>query len=113
MDIDPEQPVSWRVVPQDVAVRSSGGIRVGSVHDLLGSNDEDIFHGIVVRLEDGHRNVFVPTDDVALLTGSHVDVSLTAAEIASLPTHSEDRTFHLGWHGRFRKSEGWIEDKDR
>jgi hypothetical protein len=112
-NIDPEQPVSWRVVPQDVAVRSSDGIRVGAVHDLLGSDEEDIFHGIVVRLSEGERNVFVPADDVALLTGSHVDLSLTAEQIMTLPNHTDDHEFHLGWKGIFRKHEGWVEDKDR
>ncbi len=112
-NIDPEQPVSWRVVPQDVEVRSSEGERVGSLHDLLGSDDEDIFHGLVVRLDDGGRNVFVTVDDVALLTGSHVDVTLTAEQIRSLPDHSEDRTYHLGWKGILRKNMSWVEDKDR
>jgi hypothetical protein len=112
-NIDPEQPVSWRVVPQDVAVRGSDGVALGSVHDLLGSNDEDIFHGIVIRLAVGGRNVFVPVDDVALMTGSHVDLKLTAEQVRSLPDHAEDRTFHLGWKGVFHKNANWVEDKDR
>jgi hypothetical protein len=111
--IDPEQPISWRVVPEDVPVRSSEGTVVGTVHDLLGSDEEDIFHGIVVRLADGHPRVFVPADDVTLLTGSHVDVDLAAAELAALPEHDEDRAFDLGWTGRFRKHVGWVKEKDR
>jgi hypothetical protein len=86
---------------------------VGTISDLLGSNQEDIFHGIVVHLGRlGHR-VLVVADDVTVITRSHVDVALTSAEIHALPEHAEDHEYHLGVTGMFRKHPGWIEDKDR
>ncbi len=111
-NIDPEQPISWRVVPQDVEVRASDGSRVGTVHDLLGSDNADIFHGLIVRLDEG-RDVFVPADQTGLLTGSHVDLTLSPAEVKALPDHDAEKTFHLGWVGIFTKTLGWIEEKDR
>jgi hypothetical protein len=112
-DPTPEQPVSWRAVPEDVAVRSADGANVGKVYDLLGSKEEDIFHGVVVELREGGRRVFVAADDVGLLTGTHVDVTLTAAEVESLPAHSEEHAFSLNWTGTLRKRPGWVEEKDR
>ena len=44
---DTDQPIAWRAVPQDTAVRSEGQ-EVGTLYDLLGSDEEDIFHGLRV-----------------------------------------------------------------
>jgi len=55
----------------------------------------------------------VPADDVVLLTASHVDVSLSAAEIGALPEHTEERGFDLGMVGLLRKHVGWTREKDR
>ena len=113
MNVDPNQPVSWMAVPEDVPVLSSDGATVGTLHDVLGSKEEDIFHGIVIKLADRGRPVFVSSDDVSLLTPSHVQVGLTRDKITALPTYSEEPTFSLGWKGIFGKHIDWIEDKDR
>jgi hypothetical protein len=109
---DPDQPIAWRAVPEDAAVRSDGQ-QVGTLYDLLGSDEEDIFHGIIVQLWSGSRRVFVPADDVILMTTSHVDVSLSAGEIGALPEHTEERQFELGMVGHLRKHLGWVKEKDR
>ena len=109
---DADQPIAWRAAPEDIPVRSDGK-RVGTLFDLLGSHEEDIFHGIVVHLQPGSRRVFVPADDVVLITASHVDVSLSAGELTALPEHTEERQFQLGIVGTFRKHAGWIKEKDR
>jgi hypothetical protein len=110
---DPEQPVAWRAIVEDEQVRSSDGKEVGTVYDVLGSKEDDIFHGIVVHLGRlGHR-VLVLADDVRLITGSHVDVALTSTELHALPPHTDEHTFHLGVTGTFRKHVGWTTDKDR
>jgi hypothetical protein len=99
-------------VPEDTAVRSDGQ-QVGRVYDVLGPHEEDIFHGIVVQLRSGSRRVFVPADDVILITASHVDVSLSPGEIGALPEHTEERQFELGMVGHLRKHLGWVKEKDR
>jgi len=109
---DADQPIAWRAVPEDVPVRSDGK-QVGTLFDLLGSHEEDIFHGIVIHLQPGSRRVFVPADDVDLITATHVDISVSAAELATLPEHTEERQFQLGMVGTFRKHAAWIREKDR
>ena len=110
---DADQPIAWRAIVEDEPVRSSDGEAVGSVYDVVGSKEDDIFHGIVVHLGRlGHR-VLVLADDVTLITGKHVDVSLTSAQLHALPKHAEEHTFHLGVTGLFRKHVGWTSDQDR
>lgn len=112
MNVEPNQPVSWRAVPEDVPVRASDGAEVGSLHDLFGSDEEDIFHGIVVKLSSG-RKVFVAAGDVGELTSSSVELDLSKSEILALPEHDDQKAFDLGWVGVIRKHVGWIEEKDR
>ena len=109
---DQDQPIAWRAVPEDTVVRSEGQ-PVGTLYDLLGSHEEDIFHGIVVRLHAGSRHVFVPADDVVLLTATHVDVSLSIGELNALPEHTDESGFGLGMVGLLRKHVGWVKEKDR
>jgi hypothetical protein len=111
--LDPEQPIAWRGVLQDTPVRSSEGEQVGTLYDMLGSDEEDIFHGIVVHLGRlGHR-VFVPADDVTLMTRAHVDVAYTSDQLHALPVHTEERQAEVGWVGVVRKHLGWKSEKDR
>ena len=82
--VDPEPPIAWRGVTQDTPVDTSDGERVGVVSDLLGSDDEDIFHGIIVHLGRLGHHVLVTADHVTLMTAGHVVVDLTSDAIHEL-----------------------------
>ena len=110
---DADQPIAWRGVIPDTPVRSSDGETVGTLSDMLASDQADIFHGIVVHLGRVGHHVLVLADQVTLMTTSHVDVSLTSAEIHALPEHDEERQFDVGIVGFFRKHPGWTREKDR
>ncbi len=110
---DADQPISWRAVPQDTPVWASGGQPVGTLYELLGSDQEDIFHGIVVQLRSGSRRVFVPADHVTLITATHVNVDLGEVEIGGLPEHTEERQFELGTAEYLPKNLGWVQENDR
>ncbi|MGZ6372858.1 MAG: hypothetical protein ACXWL8_05635 [Candidatus Limnocylindria bacterium] len=110
---DPEQPIAWRGVLEDTPVRSSEGEQVGTLSDLLGSDQEDIFHGIVVQLARAGHEVFVPADDVTLMTPSHIDVAYTSDQLHGLPVHTDERQSELGWVGLFRRRLGWKREEDR
>jgi hypothetical protein len=111
--IDPDQPVAWRGVAQDTPVRTSDGETVGVVADLLGSDEEDIFHGVVVHLGRLGHHVFVPADQVDLMTATHVDVAPTSAEIHALPRYADAAEFEVGTVGHIHKHLGWKREKDR
>ena len=108
--MDPTDKPKPEQIDPDVEVRAQGK-PVGSLYDLLGSHEEDIFHGIVVKLHSG-RHVFVPADDVELLTAEHVDVGQTPEELGALPEHSEAASFDLRRAGLFKRV-GWRKEQDR
>ncbi len=110
---DEDQPIAWMAVPEDTPVRSSDGETIGTLSDMLGSRQVDVWHGIVVHLGRLGHHVFVSADQVSLLTRSVVGVTLTSVEIHALPVHDEERQWDLGMVGLFRKHPGWRREKDR
>lgn len=103
-------PISWKAALPDTPIQGFDGAAVGSLAELLGSGDEDIFHGIVVKLTTGGRHVFVPADEVEEITASYLRIGLTAKALGALPTYDEKATFHVGMVGTFRKHAAWIRD---
>ncbi len=106
-------PVSWRTVAYGSPVRSADGAAVGAVVEVLGSDEEDIFHGLRVRLSGGSRDVMLSPDDVASLGPGAVTTVLSAADIAALPAFDEAATYHLSSVGWLRKHLGWARDDRR
>lgn len=99
--VDPgaaDNPVSWRAIGKDAPVYAAGGELVGYVDELMGSDEEDVFHGIVVRLAaEGTRKVAIASDDVTSITRHGLACSWTPAQIALRPQHMEEHTYALGW----------------
>lgn len=108
----PDQPIAWMAVREGTPVRSADAQAVGHLADLLASEQEDIFHGIIVELASDQRLVYVPADDVTLMTPSYLEIAFTADELANLPEHTEERQASLGWLGRFRH-ELRLDDRHR
>jgi hypothetical protein len=103
-------PIGWRGVIYGTPVMSADGVPVGTVREVLGSDAEDIFHGLRVRLFAGRRDVMVPSDDVTTLSDSQVETSLSRSVIEALPTYDEVATYHLASVGWLRKHLGWSKD---
>lgn len=104
------QPISWRSVVYGTPVISSDNERAGEVHEVLGSDAEDIFHGLRVALAGGHRDVMVSADDVASVSADEVRTDLTRSELEALPTYEDEATYHLASVGWLRKHVGWKSD---
>jgi len=103
-------PIGWRGIVYDTPVTTVDGGRVGTVHEVLGSDSEDIFHGLRVRLADGHRDVMIPADNVMSMSTSEVRIGLSRAETEALPKYDEVATYHLASVGWLRKHLGWTKD---
>jgi hypothetical protein len=106
------QPISWRTVVYATPVISSDGERVGEVREMLGSDADDIFHGIRVGLSRAGHDVMVPSDAVTSLSTGEVRTSLTRADIAGLPAFEESASYHLASVGWLRKHLGWRKDSE-
>ena len=104
------QPISWRSIVYGTPVISSDNEPVGKVHEVLGDDADDIFHGLRVALAAGHRDVMVSVDDVASIATDEVRVGLTRSELEALPTYDEEATYHLASVGWLRKHIGWKKD---
>ncbi|HXR26987.1 MAG TPA: hypothetical protein VN771_03925 [Candidatus Baltobacteraceae bacterium] len=93
---------------------SSDGRSTGTVTEVLGSRDEDIFHGLIIHVA-GQQRVLT-SDCVTSISAAGVVTDHTAAELLALPVYTPEATFHAelskGFFGRF-KHEHFTKDDDR
>ena len=104
-----EEQIAWTAMPYRAPVLDSAGNRIGTAESLLGDEADDIFHGIAVKLQDG-RHVEIAAAQIGPITRSAVHTSVDPAEVGLLPDYKEEKWFHLGWGGLFRKHPEWRQD---
>jgi uncharacterized protein YrrD len=81
-------PIAYLALRQGTPVCASGGEQVGTVAHVLADADADIFDGLVIDTEKGHR--FVDASHVEALHERGVMLGLDAAGAARLPEPSEN-----------------------
>jgi hypothetical protein len=101
-------PISWRAIVYGTPVIGSDGAKAGTVREVLGSDEEDIFHGVRVGL-DGHPDVMLSATNISGLTAAAITAEISAAEIHALPPYSETASYHIASVG-WRKHLGWQQD---
>lgn len=82
-----ETPVAWIALPPRVPVVGSDGTELGTVEEVLGDAEEDIFHGLVLRRSHNGTMVEVPARRVKRMTDRHVVTDLTDGEVQGLPPY--------------------------
>jgi hypothetical protein len=102
-----ETPVAWRAMPYRAPVVRVDGTEIGKAESLLGDEDEDIFHGIVIERDGDKKRVEIPAARIKTITNKHVITDLASPDVANLRPYSEERWFHIGWGGLFRKRPEW------
>ena len=107
---DQTTPISWRAMPYRAPVLSAAGVNFGTAESLLADEQEDIFHGIVVRLKAGGALVEVAADEISTITASAVHTDLSPSQVASLPAYRPQRWSHIEWGGLFRHHPQWKQD---
>lgn len=83
---DDAQPISYRGVSAGVPVQSAAGVQFGTLLKVLEIPSEDLFDGIVVKVDDGER--FVDRDQIAEITTEYIRTALDDAAVAALPEPS-------------------------
>lgn len=106
---DDETAVAWRAMPYRAPVVAGDGTVIGTAESLLGDEEEDIFHGIVVKRKQGGSPLEIPASRIKKITAKHVVTDLSEADVAALPAYREEHWFHIGWGGLFRKHPEWDE----
>lgn len=105
-----EQPLAWQAILAETPVYSSDGEQVGIVGEVVGAEDADIFHGVVVTSGLLPHNALVPAANVTAITNRRLDTSLTAEEVRRLPQFHEEASYQLGFVGLLRRRLGWVEE---
>lgn len=82
-------PVSWLEIEQGWAVAASDGTQIGSVSELTGDREEDIFDGLAVRLGRSGPTRYVPAEQVGEIVPGRLTLKLTAAEAEALDPFEE------------------------
>ncbi|HLY14774.1 MAG TPA: hypothetical protein VKR24_10520 [Candidatus Limnocylindrales bacterium] len=106
-------PIAWRAVTYGTPVTGANGAALGVVAEMLGSDAEDIFHGVRVRLAGEKRDVLLSSDLVTGLTAAAVQTSLSPVDAEALPTYADEATYHLASVGWLRKHLGWSKDSGK
>ena len=106
---DDETVVAWRAMPYRAPVVAADGSEIGTAESLLGDEEEDIFHGIVVKPRQGGKPLEIPAARIKQITTKHIVTDLSKAEVHALPAYREEQWFHIGWGGLFRKHPEWDE----
>lgn len=103
-------PVAWRSVVYGTAVVGVDGNRIGIVREVLGSDGEDIFHGLRVRLDGSKRDVMIDADDITSMATDRIVLAIDGAVAGGLADFDEPATYHLSSVGWLRHHIGWKED---
>ena len=77
-------PVAWIVVERGWEVVSSDGEKVGTVEEVLGDENADIFDGLAVLPGLLKKPKYVPAERVGEIVEGRVTLELTKAEFDAL-----------------------------
>lgn len=96
-------------MPYQAPVLDSAGETIGTAESLLGDEDDDIFHGIVVRRQQDGRDVEIEAAQVTKITTDAVHTSVSPEQVPQLPPYEESKRYRIEWGGLFRKRPEWRE----
>jgi hypothetical protein len=103
-DMDEGLPIAYEVLEKGVAVLSSDGEQIGTVHHVVAAPEQDIFHGLVISTT-AHGLRFVEAADVESLHERGVDLRIDSEAAGALPApgggapvYNEDPGEIMGWH---------------
>jgi uncharacterized protein YrrD len=76
--VNTRDPVSWLMIEPGWTVASKEGDELGTVHEVLGDEDDDIFDGLAVSRGLLRPQYYVPAENVAEITEGRVVLDLSA-----------------------------------
>ncbi|HET6478558.1 MAG TPA: PRC-barrel domain-containing protein [Actinoplanes sp.] len=100
------EPIAYVVLQDGTPVFDKSGTRAGKVEHVIADEQEDIFHGLLVKTRDGHR--FAPASKVSGIFEHGV---ILTVPIADLPEPSEDPPADLaddGLRDSLKRAWNWL-----
>jgi len=111
--VDEAEPIAWTAIPSHLPLLDAAGTAVGHVVEVLGSREEDVFHGLIVDVGGTPRVLLA--DGITALTGRGVITDRSSSDLAELPPYEAGKSYHAelsrGLFGHL-KSERFFEDQD-
>jgi hypothetical protein len=83
-----DDPVSWLQIEQGWAVVTADGVDIGTVEQVAGSKQDDVFDGLAVK-GGGPQVGYVAGEQVGLIYPGRVTLKIDAAHAADLPPYTE------------------------
>ena len=77
-------PVSWLQIAKEWNVVTSDGVVIGSVAQVEGDKQGDIFDGLAVEAKEPTRILYVPGEQVAAIYPGEVNLKIDSAQAAAL-----------------------------
>lgn len=83
-------PVSWKVVEKGWPVYDREGAEVGTVHQIAGDEEADIFDGFAVKTGTFGAAKYVPAEGVESIAEGEVRLTISGGEVTSLEDMHEE-----------------------
>ena len=106
--MDEGAPIAYTVLGSGVPVITSDEVTIGTVASVLAADHQDIFHGLLVKTDQGIR--FIEAADIGQLHEHGVDLRIDAAAAAELPgpehsapVYDEDPALQTHWRHLWHK----------
>ncbi len=80
-------PVAWRVIESGWHVVTSDGDGVGTVHEVVGDRNADIFNGLAVSPGLFKSSRYVPAERVGAIYEDRVELDLSSDEFERLESY--------------------------
>ena len=85
-------PVSWLMIESGWKVVDAQGHDVGSVDEVAGDSNDDIFNGLSISMSLLGKPLYVPSEQVGTITEGRVHLKLTKDQIEHLGEFEEPAT---------------------
>jgi uncharacterized protein YrrD len=82
-------PVAWTIIKSGWKVFDAEGDEVGSVHEVTGDENADIFDGLAIKQGILSKDQYVPSENVAQILEGEVHLTLTRPQIEALEAYTE------------------------
>jgi hypothetical protein len=82
-------PVSWLQIEKGWDVVTADGSALGSVFEITGDENADIFDGLAIKAKRSAQALYVPGEQVGEIVPGEVRLTITSAEAESLATFTE------------------------
>jgi Uncharacterized protein conserved in bacteria (DUF2171) len=109
-------PVAWNMIESGWKVFDAEGEEIGTVHEVTGDENVDIFDGLAIKQGILSKDQYVPSENVAQILVGEVHLSLTRPQVEALEPYSEPTEEQIipeksTWYQRFAWK--WLTGRKR